>query len=201
MNRPTAIPTTHTVRLAPKWVRTWKTEPSPPRSATHVAIGRSRPMGRWPKAMIPRTTTAATQAAAPTTTALGTRALIAGCLPFTEKEKPPPCERTTRHIGWADASRPSPRDRRGRDRRDRRPAADVDRRGHRTLPHQGAPERAARTMGRAGERLVPGASHGRPRSVGTSRFDDRDDRERLGGGGRGGDRPVDRADGGATPRS
>ena len=90
MNRPTAIPTTHTVRLAPRWVRTWKTKPSPPRLATHVAIGRSRPIGRWPKATIPRTTTAATQAAAPTTTALGTRALIAGCLPFTKKEKPPP---------------------------------------------------------------------------------------------------------------
>jgi len=89
MNRPTAIPSTDTVRLAPRWVRTRKTAPSPPLSATQVAIGKSRPMGRCPETAIPRTTTTVTHAGIPTRTALGTRAIIARGLPFSEKEKPP----------------------------------------------------------------------------------------------------------------
>ena len=69
------------------------------RAAARVAIGTSNPAVPWFDTAIPRAITMPAQATAAPTTTFDTGERTSRCLPLAEKEKPPPCERTTRLIG------------------------------------------------------------------------------------------------------
>ena len=104
---PTALASTSTVVLAPSCVRNRKMATrSLLKAAAQVAIGRSKPAVPWFDDRDPQGDhDCRRRPPPPRRRPSAPRERIARCLPFAEKEKPPPCERTTRPIGWAGASR------------------------------------------------------------------------------------------------